>query len=241
MLTRKDLGQRHLKVAFFQFCLLLCSLNLIFTTNLGAQKRGLKFERISLEKGLSENTINCILQDSRGFMWFGTMDGLNKYDGYTFTTYKPDPEDPNSLNDNWIQWICEDRSGVLWIGTWNGGLNKFDFETEEFTHFTHKPDDPSSLGSNTIFTIFEDSSGALWVGTRGGGLNRFNRETEQFTRFVHDPSDPNSLSESYAVLSLFEDSTGVLWVGTAGAASIDSTAPMKIFHISLMIPTTPTA
>ncbi|MFC2164069.1 sigma 54-interacting transcriptional regulator [Acidobacteriota bacterium] len=216
MVTHRNIDFKRLNIHVVQFFLLLFTLNLAFTANLDAQKRDLKFERISLEEGLSENTINCILQDSRGFMWFGTLDGLNRYDGYTFKTYKPDPEDPHSLNDNWIQWLYEDRAGVMWIGTWHGGLNKFDFETEKFTHYTHDPEDPYSLGSNTIFIIYEDSSNALWVGTRGGGLNRFDRKTERFTRFQHDPNNPNSLSENFAIRALMEDSMGILWIGTAG-------------------------
>ena len=84
----------------------------------------LRFERISLEQGLSQSTVFCMLQDSQGFLWFGTEDGLNKYDGYTFTVYKHDPEDPNSLGGNWIQAMLEDDSGMLWIGTSDGGLDR---------------------------------------------------------------------------------------------------------------------
>ena len=84
----------------------------------------LRFDRISLEQGLSQSTVFCMIQDSQGFMWFGTEDGLNKYDGYSFTVYKHDPEDPNSLGGNWIQAILEDSSGTLWIGTREGGLSR---------------------------------------------------------------------------------------------------------------------
>ena len=86
----------------------------------------LRFDRISLEQGLSQSTVFCMLQDSQGFMWFGTEDGLNKYDGYTFTVYKHDPENPNSLSDYWISAMLEDRSGTLWIGTPEGGLERYD-------------------------------------------------------------------------------------------------------------------
>ena len=77
----------------------------------------LRFERISLEQGLSQSTVFSMLQDSQGFMWFGTEDGLNKYDGYTFTIYKHDPDNPNSLSSNAVSAIYEDQEGMLWIGT----------------------------------------------------------------------------------------------------------------------------
>jgi hypothetical protein len=83
-----------------------------------------RFEHVSIEEGLSESVVNCILQDSKGFMWFGTQDGLNRYDGYTFVIYRPDLDDPNSLSDRWITTLHEDTHGNLWIGTRNGGLNK---------------------------------------------------------------------------------------------------------------------
>ena len=97
----------------------------------------IRFDRISLEQGLSQSVVNCILQDSKGFMWFGTEDGLNRYDGYEFRVYKTDPENHNTLSDNFVQSISEDPEGKLWIGTFAGGLNRFDRETEQFTRNRH--------------------------------------------------------------------------------------------------------
>jgi hypothetical protein len=144
----------------------------------------LKFERISVEEGLSQVSVNCILQDSTGFIWFCTPNGLNKFDGYGFTVYKHDPEDPNSLSHNSVSSILEDRQGVLWIGTDGGGLNKFDRTKEQFTQYQHELQDPLSFFSNyTISAIYEDSYGFLWMGTYGGGLLKFDREGEQFTNY----------------------------------------------------------
>lgn len=155
------------------------------------------------------------MQDSKGFMWFGTTDGLNKYDGYTFTVYEHDPANPNSLSNNAVYAIAEDRSGTLWIGTWGGGLNRFDRETERWRHYQHDPSDAHSLSNSYVFSMLQDQSGVLWVGTWRGGLNRFDPETEQFTRHQYDPHDPHSLS-SNNVLSIYEDQSGVLWIGTGG-------------------------
>jgi signal transduction histidine kinase/ligand-binding sensor domain-containing protein len=190
----------------------------------------LRFDRISSEQGLSQNTVFCILQDSRGFLWFCTQDGLNKYDGYSFTVYKHDPEDANSLSDNWVWTIHEDNSGELWIGTLGGGLDRLvpshalsevkgeaeglDKEPEQFIHYPSDPDDPHGLSDNEVLSILEDRAGSLWIGTRGG-LDQFDRENETFTHYRTDPNDPDTLS-SNAVLSIYEDQSGVLWVGTDG-------------------------
>ena len=91
-----------------------------------------QFQQLSLEDGLSQSVVNVILQDRRGFLWFGTQDGLNRYDGYNFKVYKPNPEDPNSLSDGWIELLYEDSDGYLWIGTYQGGLNMYNPNTDTF-------------------------------------------------------------------------------------------------------------
>jgi ligand-binding sensor domain-containing protein len=154
--------------------------------NLYAQNpaRGIKFERLALEQGLSQSTVYCVLQDRQGFMWFGTGAGLNKYDGYSFTTYKHEATDSTSISGDWIKSIYEDRSGRLWIGTFNYGLNQFDYETERFTRFIHDPNNPHSLSDNEVNAIYEDHTGTLWVGTNNG-LNRFdhpNSRTENLMK-----------------------------------------------------------
>jgi two-component system, sensor histidine kinase ChiS len=180
-----------------------------------AQPRDMRFRHISLEQGLSQTSINCIIQDSKGFLWFGTQDGLNKYDGYTFTVYRHDSQNPQSLSNNFIQSLHEDRFGYLWIGTSEGGLNKFDRETESFTHWNHEPENPYSVGGNTIQVIYEDRDGILWIGTRTGGLQQYHREEDRFTGWIHEEGNQQSLSHNY-VTSIIEDRAGVMWIGTQG-------------------------
>ena len=127
-----------------------------------------RFEHLSIEDGLSQNAGLDIFQDSRGYLWFGTQDGLNRYDGYSFKVYKHDPDDPGSISHNSILKIEEDQDGFLWVGTWGGGLNRYDPSTESFTSYRHNPDDPSSISSDTVTTLKEDSQGNLWVGTLSG-------------------------------------------------------------------------
>ncbi|MBK9600612.1 MAG: hypothetical protein IPO36_02035 [Anaerolineales bacterium] len=101
-----------------------------------------RFEHLTIEDGLSQNAGLAIFQDSRGYLWIGTQDGLNRYDGYGFKIYKHDPDDPNSLSHNSILSMGEDKNGSLWIGTWGGGLNRYDPATETFTRYLTDPEAP---------------------------------------------------------------------------------------------------
>ncbi|MCP4231730.1 MAG: hypothetical protein GY771_16495, partial [bacterium] len=178
-------------------------------------KEKITFENIGLEKGLSQISVNTIAQDSNGFMWFGTQDGLNKYDGYDFTVYKHDPLDQNSLSDSHIRFLHADNKGTLWVGTYNSGLNKFDPETDTFTRYRHAPNDAHSLSHDEVSVIYRDGAGTLWVGTWGGGLERFNSETGRFKHYRRIPDNPDSLGADF-VKVIYEDRTGTLWIGTHG-------------------------
>ena len=176
-----------------------------------------RFMHLSVDDGLSQNAGLAFLQDRRGYLWIGTQDGLNRYDGQTFTIYKNDPEDPNSLSHNSVIAMLEDQSGLLWFGTWGGGLNRFDPRTQKFTRFQHDPNNPISLSNDTVTSILQDAAGEIWIGTLGG-LDRLDPQTDGFTHFQHHPDDPSSLS-SDAVSIVFEDQGGTLWIGT-GAYSV---------------------
>jgi signal transduction histidine kinase/ligand-binding sensor domain-containing protein len=192
-------------------CLLLILLNAPSCT-IPAQSQHLKFIRIGPETGLSQSNVTTILQDNRGFMWFGTPDGLNRYDGYKFTIYRNDPKGPASLSDSHIKAIFEDREGLVWIATLEGGLDRLDREKDQFRHYRYDPQDQGSISDNSISCITEDSRGNLWVGTRFGGLNRLEKRTGRFTRYKYQAAD-GSISDS-TVTAVMEDSRQRLWVGT---------------------------
>ena len=175
----------------------------------------LRFDSYSVEDGLSQSTVFCILQDSKGYIWFGTEDGLNKFDGYSFTIYKNDPEDPNSLSSNWVQTMLEDDSGILWLGTRDGGLNRYDRNLDQFTQYRNDPKDPTSLRDDAITTLYQDQEGILWIGTVSGGLEKFDPQTGSFIHYQHEPDDTDSLSDN-SILYIYQTEDGVLWVGTNG-------------------------
>jgi ligand-binding sensor domain-containing protein len=138
-----------------------------------AQEPTLRFERLTIEQGLSQNNVYSLLQDRAGFMWLGTGDGLDRYDGYSFTVYNADPANPHSLSNNAVLALLEDRAGDLWVAT-RRGLNRFDRATNSFTHF---------LPDQRLSALVEDAAGNLWVGTWGGTLQRFDRASQSFTAF----------------------------------------------------------
>ncbi len=174
------------------------------------------FETLSLEQGLSQLSVNSIIQDYRGIMWFGTRDGLNKYDGYHFKIFRPNPDDPTTISDTHVRVILEDKQDkVLWLATKNGGLSKMDLNREVFTTYRHDPDNPSSLSYDEVFALYRDKRGVMWLGTWGGGLERFNEETGEFIHYRHDPARSSSLGHDI-VRAIFEDKDGAMWIGTYG-------------------------
>jgi len=182
----------------------------------------INFKHVTTADGLSQSTAFCIIQDSRGFLWVGTQDGLNKYDGYTFTVYKPDPDDSNTLSDTQIFCIMEDRlnPGIFWIGTISGGLNKFDSRIERFYRYSIDPNNPNAVGDGSITSFCQDKSGALWVGTGRQGVykivgktNPDGTQTERIFHYTSDPNDPFSLCNN-GINMVYGDRSGNIWVST---------------------------
>lgn len=178
----------------------------------GGYEQTIRTETLELRHGLSQNTITAIAQDTQGFMWFGTQDGLNRYDGYTFKVYKPDQNRPGTISNNSIWALYIDRQQILWIGTYLG-LNQYNADTEQFISYLHDPENPESLSNNNVKTIYEDKKGRFWLGTHGGGLNQLNRTAGSFSHYVHNPNIPTSISNNI-ITSICEDTENQLWVGT---------------------------
>ena len=131
------------------------------------------------------------MQDRAGFMWFGTNNGLNRYDGYNIVAYRNDPANPHSLSGNFVEDLYEDRSGTLWVGT-RSGLNAFDRRTERFTRYRHDPADPHSLSDNTVIAIYEDRVGGLldWHLGRAQPLRPRHRYLHRLSPRPRRPAQP---------------------------------------------------
>ncbi len=194
------------------FCVVLLAL-LMTANHAHAQKNRIKFEHIGTSAGLSQGSIVCIFQCSRGFLWFGTRDGLNKYDGYKFTVYRNDPDNTQSLSNNSVRDIVEDSSGNLWIGTLGGGLNMFDRNLETFAVYKHEDQNPASISSDLVTSLLVDHQNRLWIGTRNKGLDLFDLKTKTFAHYKNDSTNPTSLSDN-DVRDIAEDSKHRLWIGT---------------------------
>ncbi|HVO75615.1 MAG TPA: two-component regulator propeller domain-containing protein, partial [Ignavibacteriaceae bacterium] len=183
----------------------------VISINLYPDDEEIQCTHLTAEDGLSLSVVTSVLQDSRGFLWFGTYNGLNRYDGYNFRIFMPEPSNPQSISNHSILDLFEDSKGVLWVGTSNG-LNKFNWKTEKFFTYKNIPNDTNSLSNNTVRCIFEDRSGTLWIGT-SRGLNKFNRNKNNFTpiRKIYEISNPDAPN---SVTSIQEDEKGLLWLGS---------------------------
>ncbi len=196
--------KKTLLISLFCGCLFLLAGSQSLTSNL-------RFGRLSVDKGLSQAKVYCAYQDSQGYLWFGTEDGLNKYDGYSYEVYKYNPTDEKAISNNIVRCIFEDSKKNLLIGTDNG-LNIYVPTDGSFKRFQNNPADKNSLSNNIISAITEDKNGVLWIGT-SNGLNAFDLTNGKFTLAPCVPADPGSLS-SNAISSLLSAKNGTLWVGT---------------------------
>jgi signal transduction histidine kinase/ligand-binding sensor domain-containing protein/DNA-binding response OmpR family regulator len=186
-----------------------------------SQYKNPAFIHLTSNNGLSQNHVGSILKDRQGFMWFGTDEGLNKYDGYKFQVYKHERNNPRTLTDNYIKRIFEDSHGDLWVGTING-LNKFNKKDGSFTRFFNE-----GQGIHIIH-IFEDSRKRLWLGT-SNGLALFNTQTNQAIWFRHDDNNARSLSDNL-IFSITGDRDGYLWVGTGNGLNRFDTRTHQFTH-----------
>lgn len=172
------------------------------------------FHHLTIDEGLSHNSVFDVIQDRRGFIWATTVQGINRFDGMSFTTFMPQAPGSGPRTPQFYQTILEDRDGILWFCNYGAGLVRHDPVLDTWKYYQHDENNPNSLANNTTWHVFQDRDGILWVSSYGG-LSRFDPATEQFTNYHHDPNDPGSLS--FDVLSqITQDADGMLWIGTYG-------------------------
>lgn len=195
-----------------KYILTLTAIIIYLPILLNSQSLNFKFDHLSTKDGLSHNSVSDILQDNHGFIWMGTVDGLNRYDGKTFKIYKHNPTDSQSISSNFIRTLHVDNEGNLWIGTYDSGLNIFNPLTEKFTRFRHDPINANSLGNNTCGWIVNDEQGYYWIGTNSG-LDKLDFQKKTFSHYQHHDDDSTSLSNNI-VTFVFKDKQGTIWIGT---------------------------
>lgn len=187
-----------------------------------AQYMNLKFENYSTMEGLSSSTCVEIFQDSEGFLWFGTIDGLNRYNGYEFEIYRPVLNDPNSISNNRINAIVEDGNGRIWVGTSNG-LNVFHKGSGDFTRVKIKQggNDSDREGNIVNDLLYDENTNILWIATRHGlsklDLNKIDPglKNAEFSHYVHQ-QDNNASIDQNDVTSIQKDKENNIWIGTSG-------------------------
>lgn len=189
---------------------------LFFLSPAAAEEKA-HFAQISIEEGLSQRTVYAIVQDGSGYLWFGTQDGLNRYDGYALRVYKNNVSDSLSLSDNRVRRLFVDSKSQLWVGT-RFGLNRYDPATDTFVRFYHEPGNASGLSDNDIRALHEDRAGTLWIGTNKGGVTTMRFDDNGSPRFQHfnrRSLDEASLAD-HSVLDIVEDPAGTIWIATLG-------------------------
>jgi len=196
-------------INFISCVLLLIGINI----NAQVSSHQYSFNYYSTAQGLSNNSVICTIQDNLGYLWIGTKDGLNRFDGRNFKVYRKIPGDKSSLSNNFISKIYQDRDSTLWIGTRGGGLCHYNRRQDSFTTYPFIESDTGSLSHPEVLSMFQDSDGILWIGTEGGGLNKMNSATGKFQHFDHILPEPGGLS-SLKILTISEYDKDNLILGT---------------------------
>ncbi|QIL39394.1 hypothetical protein G7074_08965 [Pedobacter sp. HDW13] len=183
------------------------------------------FSNLTVENGLSQNSVMAIAQDSTGFMWFGTRQGLNRYDGYRFKIYKNEVKNPASISGGEVTSLLTDAKGVLWVGT-TSGLNRYQTPNDSFLRI-------KGLSSNNVEAIYQDRDKNVWVGTLNGLNLLVNREQNQFKtfRFSTKAGDPVN-----SIYSICQDKNGNLWIGTGNGIVLASLRNGKFQYKKVSFP-----
>ena len=196
---------------YFRQTVIVLALILGLCGSATAQYRSMMFDRFTIENGLSNNSVNNILQTHDGFLWIATKDGLNRYDGQSFKHYKHNPSNKNSLPENYVNSLLESSDGTLLVGTWGGGLCVYSSHQETFTRI-----DAVEKDDDYIQCLFEDSKGYIWYGTINGGLNKLDLKTHKIISYRKNSSRAHQFPTDN-ITCIVEDDRGNLLLVTGDA------------------------
>ncbi|MCF7804186.1 MAG: protein kinase [Candidatus Marinimicrobia bacterium] len=178
------------------------------TSAVAANIPNVQFSHLSIEDGLSQNSVVAMLQDQNGFMWYGTEDGLNRYDGYQFTIFKNEPGDSTSLHNNFITTLTQDSSGQIWIGTLRG-VCRYNLSEGKFYRYDHF----TTIRNNYINSLFTDRDGRVWVATSDSGFGYIDPKTDTYQSYQAADSEDGGLLHNN-VYEVWQDHTGDFWIGS---------------------------
>ncbi|MFK7923485.1 MAG: two-component regulator propeller domain-containing protein, partial [Bacteroidia bacterium] len=174
------------------------------------------FDHLTVDAGLSHNTVYALLEDHLGMIWMGTRFGLNQFDGYDFKVFLPKKGDPKSMNGHTVYCLWEDTKGNIWIGQKDAGISVFERKKGRFVSFPFTDDQTIDWETISVRTFFQDSRGHLWIGTFGGGAVVFDQEWNRIAHFcTYCKPEVRTLSNDF-VFDFEEDQQGRIWIGTAG-------------------------
>ncbi|HWM67403.1 MAG TPA: two-component regulator propeller domain-containing protein [Steroidobacteraceae bacterium] len=202
---------------------------LLFAATTAEAASPMRFDRLGLDEGLSEQAVNVIAQDASGFLWIGTEDGLNRYDGYQFQHFTHDLANPGSVPNNFIADLHFDTAGQLWVATDGGGVVWRDPALGRFTALDSATHAGGVDGLDRVRVVHTDRHGRLWIGSRDSGLAMFDPATSLLRRFKHSDSDPTSLIDN-SILAILEDRAGRLWIGTDNGVDVLEPATTSFRH-----------
>ncbi len=210
---------------------MLCGVIVLLFSSAIRSQSNIAFNHLTVENGLSQSAVTCIFQDKDGFMWFGTQDGLNRYDGYNFKVFKNIADDSTSLSDNFIFSIYEDESGSLTVETQSGKLNQYNPLTESFKIISERDFNPNRAKMSSVLAVYYDKPDVVWTGglSKETGLKMANKKTGQTKTYTHNPNDKFSLSDN-KVYSILRDSKGSLWIGTVNGLDLLDEKSGKFQH-----------
>ncbi|MDN5284942.1 MAG: rcsC 4 [Mucilaginibacter sp.] len=184
-----------------------------------AQDLPIHFQRIGSRASLSELNVNTIVQDKLGFIWVGTRDGLNRFDGNRFKVFRNDITDSTSISSNGIGHIAEDKNGDLWIATIGGGLNKYDRKKNRFYHYLHNDKVTNTIASNYLVSLAFDKAGNLWIGHQKDGLDEYLISKNKFIHYNFNNDDSQNQNDNN-IKTIYVDSYNNLWVGTTSGLNL---------------------
>jgi ligand-binding sensor domain-containing protein/signal transduction histidine kinase len=208
----KNLKLKTLKDIVRRYLFIISSIILTASISINSQVNEYHFNRLSLEDGVALNLIFTMIQDKEGFIWFGSMYGLIRYDGENYKTYKYDPENPESISFDDVVSLYEDSKENLWVGTWGGGLNMLNNERNKFLRFVFNPSDENGISDNIIWSVTEDNDGNIFVGTGYGGIDKYDPEEKIFVNYDLITNENGS---SPPVWSLLTDRNGIVWAASS--------------------------